>query len=393
MDLRSLAALLQIPPGATPVEVNWAEVESWLGLELPSDYKQLVTAYGPLDIGEFIWVQTPCIQVGEAIREYDYATWLRETRRQILLNTPESGQSEPPVVHPDRGGLLAWGETRGGHYLLWDTGASTDPDQWPIVLFDRPEARGGRDPWRRYDMSALEFLAQAVRHGLPLSRDGRDSGPLPARARRSVWLVAPQPWTPPPVTEVTPERRAALRVGTGLDALRLLVPPPVQPYLGGGSWGDVFEELGVELPAEYIELMQTYGAGSWRGWLRTFIPLRRTFAIQVASVLDGYRELRENHPDVFLLPVWPEPGGFLPFADSIEGDYLGWLTEGEADGWPLIVNARHSEQEIPLPNGLVDTLLEWTRGRAAYAGLPQLHLGDDLIDYAIFDPATPEWPA
>jgi hypothetical protein len=139
--------------------------------------------------------------------------------------------------------------------------------------------------------------------------------------------------------------------------------------------------------------MQTYGAGSWRGWLRTFIPLRPTFAVQIASVLDGYRFLRENHPDAFPLPVWPEPGGFLPFAESIEGDHLGWLTQGEADSWPLIVDPRHADLEAPLPLGLVDILLEWSRGRVAYPGLPQLDLGDDLIDYAIFDPATPEWPA
>jgi hypothetical protein len=35
--------------------------------------------------------------------------------------------------------------------------------------------------------------------------------------------------------------------------------------------------------------------------------------------------------------VWPEPGGFLPVADTAHGDYLGWLTEGDdPDSWPLI---------------------------------------------------------
>ncbi|WP_018220958.1 hypothetical protein [Salinispora pacifica] len=37
------------------------------------------------------------------------------------------------------------------------------------------------------------------------------------------------------------------------------------------------------------------------------------------------------------LPVWPEPGGFLPFANSIDSDELGWLTEGNPDEWPLII--------------------------------------------------------
>jgi hypothetical protein len=49
------AALFGPPsPAAAPVPVDWDEVESWLGLRLPADYKAVVSAYGPLDIGEFI---------------------------------------------------------------------------------------------------------------------------------------------------------------------------------------------------------------------------------------------------------------------------------------------------------------------------------------------------
>jgi hypothetical protein len=85
--------------------------------------------------------------------------------------------------------------------------------------------------------------------------------------------------------------------------------------------------------------MNRYGAGCWSKWLRFVTPLRtngRGFAYHAAQVLDGYCSLRADFPQYHPLSVWPEPGGFLPFADSIDGDELGWLTEGDPDKWPLI---------------------------------------------------------
>ena len=41
--------------------------------------------------------------------------------------------------------------------------------------------------------------------------------------------------------------------------MSLLVPPPEVPYLGGGTWEGLFEELGTRLPDEYVALMDRYG--------------------------------------------------------------------------------------------------------------------------------------
>lgn len=65
------------------------------------------------------------------------------------------------------------------------------------------------------------------------------------------------------------------------------------------------------------------------------------------GALGWYRELRDEFPEYHPLPIWPEPGGFLPFASSIDGDSIGWLTDGEPDRWPLIVEPRHHEQGPP----------------------------------------------
>jgi hypothetical protein len=388
MAVSSLVALLDIHPDAVPVPVDWDSVESWLGLRLPSDYKTLVTRYGPLDIGEQIWLQTPSHQDGQYA--YDYATWLRQTHRHCRVVSRDAPPFEPPEFHPAPGGLLAWGWTRGANYLFWDTGASPDPDQWPVVAFDHDAVHAGVVPWQRYEMPLAEMLSAAIRTGLPLPRPDRSLGPLPATARRTASLTHPIGWTPPPPRpEVVPERRAALTEGAGLPALRLLVPPPDIPYLGGGTWQRLFDKLGTRLPAEYVSLMNTYGAGCWRKWLRFYSPLRvgqRTFTDHVAQDLDAYRSLRDEFPEYFSLAIWPEAGGLLPFASSIEGDVIGWLTAGEPDAWPVIVHPRHADQGPPLDDDLTTTLVEWVRGRISVHGLPGLDPLDDPLEFADFEP-------
>ena len=200
--------------------VDWDEVEAWLGLRLPGDYKELVARCGPLLIGEFIWVQTPCRQAGEY--QYDYATWLRDTHRHCRIASRDAPPFEPPAFHPAPGGLLAWGWTRNVVYLFWDTAASPDPDRWPVVAFEQDAVYAGITPWQRYEIPMVDMLAAAIRTGLSLPRAGKSLGPLPATARRTASLTEPVAWTPPsPAPEVVPDaiRRAALVEGNGSAGL------------------------------------------------------------------------------------------------------------------------------------------------------------------------------
>jgi hypothetical protein len=344
--------------GADPVPVDWEVVESWLGLRLPADYKAIASAYGPLDLGERIWLHIPCAQEGR----FDYAAWLKQEQERA----PE--------------GWLPWAATRTSDVLYWDTTASDDPDAWPVVGRDQDVANRGGDPWQRTTTPLLPFLAGLVSRGMP------------ATAARTAFLtdLDQGPWTPPaPRPEPTPRQRAALTEGRGLAALTALVPPPPHPDLGEQTWEWLYERLGTRLPTEYVELMQRYGGGCWAGWLRLDTPLsadREGLAEHSGWACDNYRSLRDSHPEYYPLAAWPEPGGILPFGDSIDGDELCWLTVGDSpDDWPLIVHPRHSDQGPPLPLPLADTLLEWLRGRFGDEGLPSLSGVKDLFDHARFD--------
>ncbi|MFI8448500.1 hypothetical protein [Streptomyces erythrochromogenes] len=213
-------------------------------------------------------------------------------------------EAERPVFHPEPGGLLACCCTRGSDVLFWDTSSCADPDRWTVV----------------------------VRHSGAVPGSGPLLGPLLGIFTRTALLPDAEAWTPPapvPPRLTEAERRIALETGTGLDGLRLLSPPPERPYLGDGSWEGLFAELGTRLPREYLRLMDGYDAGVWSGWLRFHTQLRtgeRRFLTHVGDTTAAYRQLKDGHPDWYPLALWPEPGGFLPFANSIDGDDLGWLT-------------------------------------------------------------------
>lgn len=389
---------------AAGMRIDWAAVETWLGLRLPSDYKELAAAYGPLDIGEFIWLHVPCVQEDR----FDYGDWLKDTHRNCRSWSRTAPPSTPPAFHPEHGGLLAWGSTRRSTYLFWDTSAA-DPDQWPVVAYDSDAAHAGKNPWQNFGLPLLKMLEATIWTGLELppaheqsvfQRADRRLGPLPPTAKRTAFLPHVQPWAPPPPPPVEdPVRREALTVGAGLETLQRLVPPPADPYLGDGSWDDLFGQLGTRLPAEYLQLMETYGSGNWSSWLNFFAPLPadtpdpprafRGLLDFATETLDIYRELRAAHPEFQPLAVWPEPGGFFPFAESIDGDALGWLTIGSPDGWPLIVYPRHYDQGPPLTTGLIETLLDWLRGGDAPECFQRLDQDDDPLEYATFEPWRP----
>ncbi|MFI5886585.1 SMI1/KNR4 family protein [Streptomyces sp. NPDC051554] len=377
------------PPAPLPVPVDWTAVETWLGSRLPDDYKQLVDGYGPLDFGEYLWIHVPCVRKDR----FDYGDWLRETHRAARTAARQLPEGERPTVHPSPGGLLAWGRSRGGDVLFWDTSVSEDPGRWTVVVrHSHPAPGSGLLPFHRYDLTLTGYLRHTVRGaGEQPSPPGPLLGPLPGSIARTAYLPTAEPWNPPAPTAprlTEAERRVALETGTGLDALRLLSPPPERPYLGAGTWEGLFAELGTRLPTEYVELMEVYGAGDWGEWLRFLTPLRtgeRRFVTHVDETLDAYRMLKDNYPDGYPLTAWPEPGGFLPFANSYDADHLGWLTRGpNPDAWPLLVWPRHTDQGPVLEGGLIDTLLAWQRGTPATPGLAELDEEDDPVEHAGF---------
>ena len=51
---------------ASPLALDWAVAEEYLGLALPSSCRELGSAHGPLYVGDWIWIEGPAPPNGSA---------------------------------------------------------------------------------------------------------------------------------------------------------------------------------------------------------------------------------------------------------------------------------------------------------------------------------------
>ena len=126
----------------------------------------------------------------------------------------------------------------------------------------------------------------------------------------------------------------------GIGALIEAVPPPSAPVSTfAGPWGPIEADLGLTLPADYKDFVRLYGHGHFLGFLGVNVPatanryVHLTFsALMICNAHRG--------ADGLPYPLWPEPGGLLPFGSTDNGDYLCWLTGGRPEEWSIVVWGR-----------------------------------------------------
>jgi hypothetical protein len=127
-------------------------------------------------------------------------------------------------------------------------------------------------------------------------------------------------------------------MSTMQDLIRL-VTPPAEPVDADGEWRSVWSSLGTELPHDYQDLVRTYGLGSFDDvvlWTPFTTRSWANLVVQARDFIDDYGPAREHDPLAFPYPIYPEPGGLLPWASTGDGDSLSWLTIGVPDDWPVV---------------------------------------------------------
>ena len=126
---------------------------------------------------------------------------------------------------------------------------------------------------------------------------------------------------------------------SALQDLMRLVPPPAEPVHGDGEWRWVWPSLGCRLPNDYQELMGVYGLGSFDDvvlWTPFTSHSWANLVKQARNLVGDYGPVRDDDPSAFPYPLYPEPGGLLPWASSSGGEWLCWLTGAEPDHWPVV---------------------------------------------------------
>lgn len=128
-----------------------------------------------------------------------------------------------------------------------------------------------------------------------------------------------------------------------LSELLTVLPPPADVVASVGDWRVIEAQLAVPLPSDYKEFVSLYGVGSVRESIWILSPFSKYFSLQ--EKLQEHRrvhaELTENlGHDIIPYPVFPEPGGILPWATTSDGSVCSWVTTSSApDSWVVFVES------------------------------------------------------
>ncbi|WP_374660408.1 SMI1/KNR4 family protein [Phenylobacterium sp.] len=125
-----------------------------------------------------------------------------------------------------------------------------------------------------------------------------------------------------------------------IEALIEAVPPPVTPQTTfDGPWEPIEAELGTPLPQDYKDFVRLYGYGNFLEIIGIHVPTSTSPYVrlvpQVPAICYALRG-EEDRP----YPLWPEPGGLIPFGKTDFGDFLCWLPHGEPKDWGVVVYDR-----------------------------------------------------
>jgi hypothetical protein len=125
-----------------------------------------------------------------------------------------------------------------------------------------------------------------------------------------------------------------------IENLVRVVAPPSDPFEAfRGPWEPIEAALGTVLPRDYKDFVRLYGEGSFVEIIGVLLPRCWSPYVrlvpQVQAICDTFKD-DEDLP----YPMWPEPGGLLPFGTTDFGDFLFWATRGPPDDWRVVVWGR-----------------------------------------------------
>ncbi|MFE0733158.1 SMI1/KNR4 family protein [Streptomyces antibioticus] len=141
------------------------------------------------------------------------------------------------------------------------------------------------------------------------------------------------------------------------------------------DWQRAESEIGTRLPQEYKDYVYWFGPGGFEDDFFVSVPGVENSNIEfLSNFQDEVEDLRNwNSGDRTLAPIrlFPEAGGWLPFAVTDEGCAVFWVTEGDdPDRWKVAARTRYWEPEY-FGGGFVEFLRAAVRGTAELVALPE----------------------
>jgi hypothetical protein len=142
-----------------------------------------------------------------------------------------------------------------------------------------------------------------------------------------------------------------------LDDLRALAPPPDDPPPAID-----FDAVGTNLPPDYAELAQLYGAGTFDHGIAILVPGHPNRFLDLARQVEEQRSaLRYLRDEGVELPY--EPDELLPWGIDEGGNVLWWHADGDPAGWRVVANEARGDEWQSFDGGAVATLVALLSGR------------------------------
>ncbi|MCZ7417227.1 MULTISPECIES: SMI1/KNR4 family protein [unclassified Streptomyces] len=152
------------------------------------------------------------------------------------------------------------------------------------------------------------------------------------------------------------------------------------------DWDRAERDVGVRFPSDYKEYVYWFGPGGFEDSFFVSIPGVENSNVELLSNFrDEVEDLRSwNSGDrgPAIIKLFPESGGWLPFAVSVEGCGIFWITEGgDPNCWPVAARTRFWEPEY-FRGGFAEFLCAAVYGAVEFEALPELE----------HDPPLEFWP-
>ena len=144
---------------------------------------------------------------------------------------------------------------------------------------------------------------------------------------------------------------------SALDDLIAIAPPPADPA-PPIDWDAARAALGVELPRDYAQLAQRYGAGTFDDGIGLHVPGHPNrnldlviFTERARSALHALRDDGEEMPY--------DPDELLPWAADDAGNFIWWHVSdpGAPDRWPVVANEARGDEWLRYEGGAVAFLV------------------------------------
>ncbi len=161
---------------------------------------------------------------------------------------------------------------------------------------------------------------------------------------------------------------------SSLDDLRRIAPAPPAPP-PAVDWEVATSALGVSLPADYMQLVNEWGAGTFGDFIVVFAPGHERPHLELVHEAKGWLwALEEQAMAGEDLPFPPRiaPGGLLAWGVSGNGDPCFWhLRSEDPASWTIAVEEARAPEWHLFEGGVVDFLVAVLEGRERVSVFPE----------------------